>query len=323
MFGWLRRKSRNGGRLAQLASASAQRRASQNKTCEDDKNALLNHALGLASFFLEGGQLPTFLPVRNGFPPFGAGINPAGAIVDFNCLPSPGNPGALDVFCLPDQLAMFSDIKGEKSLPQQWHEPPSIEVIAQAMNQCAAAGGILAAALVDGVDKQSGHRRAAAPAIRVRLEHVEVDPVTWYLPYRIRDQKFTREESSQVPGQLLVFADLGPARQEAPRPAKDIGSLLVLLGNEATRLDALSALAARGGHALPAVPRLVELLRHEDQLLVTKTLRTLEAIGPAAEEAVPALVELASDEDYLIRLAARAALKTVFPAAAGRFEKPK
>jgi hypothetical protein len=70
--------------------------------------------LGLATFFLEGGQLPTFLPARNVFPPFGAGINPAGEVVDFNCLPSPGNPGAFDVFCLPDQFAMFSDGKEEK-----------------------------------------------------------------------------------------------------------------------------------------------------------------------------------------------------------------
>jgi hypothetical protein len=41
--------------LAQLASASAERRASHHKTCEDDTNALLDHALRLATFFLEGG----------------------------------------------------------------------------------------------------------------------------------------------------------------------------------------------------------------------------------------------------------------------------
>jgi hypothetical protein len=82
MFGWFRRKSRDGGRLAQLASASAERRASRHKTCEGDTNALLDHALRLATFFLEGGQSPTFLPVRDGFPPFGAGINPSGEVVD-------------------------------------------------------------------------------------------------------------------------------------------------------------------------------------------------------------------------------------------------
>jgi hypothetical protein len=323
MFGWLKRKSQAGGRLAQLASASAQRRARHNQTCEDDRNALLNHALELAAFFLEGGQLPTFLSVRNGFPPFGAGINPAGEVVDFNCLSAPGNPGAFDVFCIPDQLAMFSDGKEEKLLPQAWHAPPPIGAVSQAMKQCAAAGGIHAAALVDGAEKPSGHVGAAAPAIRVRLEHVEADPVTWYLPYRISDQKLTRGELSQAPGQPLVFADLGPARPGDSRAAPDIGSLVAMLQRDATRLDALSALARKGAEALPAVPRLIELLRDEDQLLVTKALRTLEAIGSPAQEAVPALVELASDQDHLIRLHARAALKVISPAAAARLENAK
>jgi HEAT repeat protein len=96
-----------------------------------------------------------------------------------------------------------------------------------------------------------------------------------------------------------------------------------MLRSEATRRAALSALATRGGAALPAVPRLIELLRDEDQLLVTKALKTLQAIGPPAKEAVPTLVELAGDEDYLIRLHARAALKVISPAAAGRFENAK
>ena len=82
MFGWFKRKSRDGGRLAQLAFASAERRARLHKTSEDDTNALLEHALRLATFFLEGGQLPTFLSVREGFPPFGAGINPSGEVVE-------------------------------------------------------------------------------------------------------------------------------------------------------------------------------------------------------------------------------------------------
>jgi hypothetical protein len=309
--------------LAQLASTSAERRASRHKTCEDDTNALLDHALRLATFFLEGGQLPTFLPVRDGFPPFGAGINPSGEVVDFHCLPSPGSPGVFDVFCVADQLAIFGDFKHEESLPRSWHEPPPIEAIAQAMNQCVAAGGIHAAALVDGAKDPSGHRRAAASAVRVRLEHVETDPVTWYLPYEIRDRKLIRGELSQVGGQSLVFAELGPARREDPRPAPDIASLLALLQGDATRLDALSALARMGGEALPAVPRLIEFLRDEDQLLVTKVLKTLEAIGPPAREAEPVLVELASDQDYLIRLHARAALKVVSPAAAARFEDAK
>jgi hypothetical protein len=309
--------------LAQLASASARRRASQNKTCEDDMNALLHHALRLATFFLEGGRLPTFLPVRSGFPPFGAAISPGGGLLDFNCLPSPGNPGAFNVFCLEDQVAAFSDVNEEKSSPEHWHEPPPIEAVGQAMKQCAADGGVHVAALVDGAANQSGHRSAAAPAIRVRLEHVEADPVTWCLPYQIRDHKLIRGEFSQVPGQSLVLAGLGPARAEDFRPAPDIPSLLVMLGSDATRLEALSALAMKGADALPAVPRLMELLRDEDQLLVTRVLKTLEAIGPSAKEAIPTLVGLATDEDYLIRLYARAALKAISPAAAGRFRNAK
>jgi hypothetical protein len=185
----------------------------RNQTCEDDLSVLLNHALRLAAFFLEGGQLPTFLPVRDGFPPFGAGIKPSGEVVDFNCLPSPGNPGVFDVFCVADQLAIFAEFKEEKAATRHWHEPPPIGAVAQAMKQCAAAGGIHAAALVDGTDDPSGHRRGAGSAVRVRLEHVEVDPVTWYLPYRITERKLVRGALARVPGQSLVFAELGPARQ--------------------------------------------------------------------------------------------------------------
>jgi hypothetical protein len=73
------------------------------------------------------------------------------------------------------------------------------------MNQCAGVGGIHAAALVDGVKDPSGHRRPTASAVRVRLEHVETDPVNWYLPYEISDRKLIRGELSQVGGQSLVF----------------------------------------------------------------------------------------------------------------------
>ena len=205
MFGWFRRKSRD--RLAPLAAASAERRVSRSRTCEDDTNALLDHALRLATFFLEGGQLPTFLPVRDGFPPFGAGISPGGEIVDFNCLPAPGNPGLFNVFRLDDQLAMAALFQQEESPPRHWHKPPPVEAVAQAMKQCAAAGGIHAGALVDGLTYQAGQQSAAEPVIRVRLEHVEADPVTWHLPYRITDRKLARGALAQLPGQWLVFAE--------------------------------------------------------------------------------------------------------------------
>lgn len=52
--------------------------------------------------------------------------------------------------------------------------------------------------------------QAAAPAIRVRLEHIETGPVTWYLPYRISDQRLVRVGLSQVAGQWRFFWQVSP-----------------------------------------------------------------------------------------------------------------
>ena len=41
-------------------------------------------------------------------------------------------------------------------------------------------------------------------AIRVQIEHVEAAPVTWYLWYRIEDQKLIRRDSRKETGQSLV-----------------------------------------------------------------------------------------------------------------------
>jgi hypothetical protein len=98
--------------------------------------------------------------------------------------------------------------------------------------------------------------------------------------------------------------------------ALDVGALVTMLDDQATRFDALETLDAKGSEALPAVQRLVELLRDEDQLVVTKVLRTLGAIGPAAQAALPALRELVNDKDYLIRYYAQAAAKSISPSAA-------
>jgi HEAT repeat protein len=98
--------------------------------------------------------------------------------------------------------------------------------------------------------------------------------------------------------------------------ALDASTLVAMLDDRTTRFDALETLEAKGSEALPAVQRLVELLREEDQLVVTKVLRTLGAIGPAAQAALPALRELAKDKDYLIRNYAQAALKSISPSVA-------
>jgi hypothetical protein len=306
MFGWLKRKSPDDGRLVQLASGSAQRRARQNRTSEDDQAVLLTHTLDLAVFFLEGGQLPTFLPVRDGFPPFGAGINPAGDLVDFNCLPAPGNPRALNVFCLPDQLACFAQLKETRSRPDRYNEPPPLEALVQGMRQHAIGGGLHVAALVDWAAALPSE-----PAIRIQMEHAEAAPVTWHLPFRMSDQKLIRGELSKVAGQSAIFAALGPARQEPTPPALDTASLLAMLHSEAKRDEALTALATKRVAALSAIPHLIELLRDEDQQVVTKVLKTLKAIGPPAQEAALAVRELANDEDQLIRLHARAALEAI------------
>jgi hypothetical protein len=312
MFGWLKRKSADGGRLAQLASGSAQRRARQNRTCDDDLNQLRTHALDLAVFLLEGGQLPTFLPVRDGFSPFGAGISPTGALLDFNCLPAPGKPGAHHVFCLPDQLACFAQLEDPRCQPDRYHEPSPLEALAQGMKQHAVGGILHVAALVDWMAASP-----SGPAIRVQMEHVEAAPVTWHLPCRISDRQLRRGDWSAVPGQAALFAGLGPAHHEPTPKEPDIASLLTMLQTEAGRDEALAALATKGALALPALPRLIELLRDEDQQVVTKVLKTLKAIGPPAQQAVPAVRELANDEDQLIRLHARAALEAIAPGLAG------
>jgi hypothetical protein len=208
MFGWLKRKSRDNELLAQLASASAKRRADQNRTCEDDMGILLNHALKLATFFLEGGQVLVLLPVRDGFPPFGSGIWRSGHIVDFVCHPSPGSPGSFDVSCvqLADAIHMVSHVKEDLWPDYQREEPPPIETVGKGMRQCAGGGSIHATALVDRVDHQPPHCGEPASAIRVQIEHVEAAPATSYLSYRIRDQKLIRMELWKATGQPVVFA---------------------------------------------------------------------------------------------------------------------
>jgi hypothetical protein len=90
---------------------------------------LLDHALDLATFFLEGGQLTTFVPVRDGFTPFVVGISPDGEVLDFNCMPSVDSPGRMDVYPLPDQLAMFGDAK-EECWPAPFEVGPPVEAFA-------------------------------------------------------------------------------------------------------------------------------------------------------------------------------------------------
>jgi hypothetical protein len=205
MFGWFKKKPSEKELFGQLAAASAKRRASQNRNCDDDMKTLLEHALQLATFFLEGGQLMTFLPIREGFAPFGVGISgtsPDGEVLDFNCLPVPGGNGAIGVHCLPDQLAMFGDAK-EECLETPYDEGPPLEAFARGMKQFAPQGVFHAAGLVDRVDNPPGHQ--GERAIRVQLEHIEAEPITYYCTYRMKDKKLARGDMLKAAGRPFLF----------------------------------------------------------------------------------------------------------------------
>jgi hypothetical protein len=200
MFGWFNKRRRT-------AADSARRRTSQGRTCEDDRIALLNHAIEFASFFLEGGQMPSLLSVRDGFPSFGVGIGPSGELVEFNCLPAPGRPDAFNVYLVKDQLALFggTPLQNASASETRYHEPVPIRFVASGVKQCAAQGGIHAVALVDRVEVPTANAGGTMHAVRVQIEHVETDPVIWYQPYQVSDRKVVFGERSSEIGRSFVF----------------------------------------------------------------------------------------------------------------------
>jgi hypothetical protein len=200
MFGWFKKHRRT-------AAASARRRASQGRTCEDDRIALFNHAVAFATFFLRGGQMPTFLSVRGGCPSFGVGINSRGELVEFNCLPKPGRPGAFNVFLLRDQLALFTGTPLQEPSAEgtRSYAPVPIGFVANGIKQCAADGAVHAVALVDRVEVPAANAGGATDAIRIQVEHVESSPVIWYQPYRLADREVEFGERSSERGKSFVF----------------------------------------------------------------------------------------------------------------------
>jgi hypothetical protein len=187
---------------------------------------MLKHALDLATYLLEGGELPTIPTVADGLPPFAVGILASGAMSDFNCLPNPDKPGTARVYCLPNQLEMFardgrepgvdrgdqtadpSASSGPSSTDAATSEPyvpPPVEAVAQGLREFAREGMIHAAALVDRVEAPS-EAGEVAYAIRVHIEHVEADPITCYLPYHLSERKLVAAEAIQVPGRTIIFA---------------------------------------------------------------------------------------------------------------------
>jgi hypothetical protein len=225
MFGWSKKNSPSGD-ANPIAAASARRRASQGKTCEDDVRALLRHAFDLAVFVLEGGQIPTFVALRNGFAPFGVGLGRTGEIVDFNCLWIPDQPGKARVFVLPDQLMLFSPASAKPrtsvQLLEQLEEragragsvtatspdyvPPPVEALAHGMKSFAADGMIRAAALVDRVELQAADAGEPEYSLRIQVEHVEMEPTTRSVPYRLENKRVVRGEPVTTSGRSIVFA---------------------------------------------------------------------------------------------------------------------
>ena len=201
MLGWFNKHRRT-------ATASARRRASQERTCEDDRIALLNHAVAFATFFLKGGRMPTLLSVRGGFPTFGVGINSDGELVDFNCLPDPDQPGEFNVYLVCNQLPLFAGTALEEPSADEAvdDEPVPIGVVADGMKQCAADGSLHAVALVDRVEVEGANADGPTHAIRMFFEHVETSPATWYQPYRLSDREVEFGERASEKGQSFVFA---------------------------------------------------------------------------------------------------------------------
>jgi hypothetical protein len=73
------------------------------------------------------------------------------------------------------------------------------------MRRFAHDGAFHVAGLVDRVENPPGHR--GDRAIRVQLEHIEADPITYHCSYQVKDKKLVRGELSQVAGRRFLFPD--------------------------------------------------------------------------------------------------------------------
>jgi hypothetical protein len=200
MLGWFNKHRRT-------AAASLRRRESQGRTCEDDQIALLNHAVEFATYFLKGGQMPSLLSVRDGFPTFGVGINSRGQLVEFNCLPAPGRPGVFNVFLVSGQLELFAGTPLQEPSAEGtvYYDPVPIGFLANGVKQCAADGSVHAVALVDRVEVPAANAGGITYAIQMRVEHVETSPVIWYQPYTLSPPEVVYGERSSKTGNSRIF----------------------------------------------------------------------------------------------------------------------
>ena len=200
MFGWFKKHRRT-------AAASARRRESQGRTCEDDQVALLSHAVEFATYFLKGGQMPSLLSVRDGFPTFGVGISSRGELVEFNCLPAPGRPGAFNVYLVSGQLDLFVGIPLQEPSAEGtiYYDPIPVGFLANGVKQCAADGSVHAVAFVDRVEVPAANAGGMTYAIRMQIEHAETSPVIWYQPFKLTHREVEFGERSSETGRSFVF----------------------------------------------------------------------------------------------------------------------
>src|SRR5262249_28679012 len=127
------------------------------------------------------------------------------------------------------------------------------------------------------------------------------------------EEKMCRSLVAVAP--LLLLAGCGP--QPLPHEAKSVAQLRRMLDADVPRTQAQGALglSLHGPDALPALPRLVELLGSPDTLVRQQAALALGKIGPEARAAVPSLVRALDDPQWSVRRGAALALGEIGPEA--------
>ncbi|MFM7103468.1 MAG: HEAT repeat domain-containing protein [Verrucomicrobiota bacterium] len=99
-------------------------------------------------------------------------------------------------------------------------------------------------------------------------------------------------------GSLLALPGCGSSGPKASLEAE-----LGKLGGDAdAKVNALNEIAQLGGQAAPAVPKLMELLKDPDPVVLRTAAYALGSIGPKAKAAIPALkaiLDQSNDRDTL------------------------
>jgi HEAT repeat protein len=126
---------------------------------------------------------------------------------------------------------------------------------------------------------------------------------------------YWKKEATQVSWMTFWSSTGGDRRREGFRRLSEIGApavpaLLDLLrhNNNRVRGDAFNALANLGPRAAGAVPELIEILNGEETDLRRDAAWILGTIGPGAESAVPSLTPLLQHPDPHLRQTAAQAL---------------